>query len=333
VRVRQGEGNYIWLDSLYNNDGVVQPNEMEIAPFADQADYVRVSTFSNEFLQTSDVGLNWSLQLAPRALWFNTRQKLKLFLNRFSNQTSLRIERRGQTTDSGLRWNPFSLEVADTSLIAANVGLRNILFFNRGHRIYEIQMGWTDNRRKNLLNNGFESRTNAASFLKLRLKWKNNWLGNLTLTSGQDRYDSELFDNKDYDLQTWSLEPGLTWSGSSTFQWEVNYKLEIKDNRLGEEVDGLEAHEFATSLTWNPGPKMSLEGRTSLVQIDFVGEALSPVGFAMLNGLQAGTNLLWNLSIDRQLGKNLSLQLQYEGRKTGQARVVNVGRAQIAALF
>ncbi|MEO0340720.1 MAG: hypothetical protein AAF242_16120, partial [Bacteroidota bacterium] len=48
VRVRKGEGIYIWLDSLYNNDGVIQPNEMEISPFPDQAEYVRVSTFSDE---------------------------------------------------------------------------------------------------------------------------------------------------------------------------------------------------------------------------------------------------------------------------------------------
>ena len=37
IRVAQGEGTHIWLDSLFNNDGIIQPNEMEVAPFQDRA--------------------------------------------------------------------------------------------------------------------------------------------------------------------------------------------------------------------------------------------------------------------------------------------------------
>jgi hypothetical protein len=67
--------------------------------------------------------------------------------------------------------------------------------------------------------------------------------------------------------------------------------------------------------------------------VDFTGATNSPVGFAILNGLQRGENFLWNLNLNRQLSKNIQLSLSYEGRKTGTAGVVHVGRAQVAATF
>ncbi|MEM6379329.1 MAG: hypothetical protein AAF705_14060, partial [Bacteroidota bacterium] len=84
---------------------------------------------------------------------------------------------------------------------------------------------------------------------------------------------------------------------------------------------------------WNQNVRTNLKLRFSYIRVDFSGMANSPVGFALLNGLQNGNNNLWNISLDRQLGRNLRLQLTYEGRKTGLAPVVHVGRAQVAALF
>ncbi len=65
----------------------------------------------------------------------------------------------------------------------------------------------------------------------------------------------------------------------------------------------------------------------------FEGEAATPVGFAILNGLQNGRNWLWNLGLNRQLSRNLTLSISYEGRQTGESKTVHVGRAQVSALF
>ena len=53
----------------------------------------------------------------------------------------------------------------------------------------------------------------------------------------------------------------------------------------------------------------------------------------MLEGLQDGKNYLWSLNLDRQLSKTVQMSLNYEGRKTGDNRVVHVGRAQVRAVF
>jgi hypothetical protein len=53
----------------------------------------------------------------------------------------------------------------------------------------------------------------------------------------------------------------------------------------------------------------------------------------MLDGLLPGENYLWTVDLTKRLTNFLELNLQYEGRKAGNSGVVNIGRAQIRALF
>ena len=76
-----------------------------------------------------------------------------------------------------------------------------------------------------------------------------------------------------------------------------------------------------------------LDVRLRYVDIALEGDARSPVGFALLNGLQVGQNWLWTVNTTRQLGQYLQLTLSYEGRQTGMAPTVHVGRAQVTAIF
>jgi len=73
--------------------------------------------------------------------------------------------------------------------------------------------------------------------------------------------------------------------------------------------------------------------RTEYARIAYNGAATSPVTYAMLEGLQKGHNALWNVTVDRKLSKVLEMSVSYDGRKTGTADAVHVGRAQMRALF
>ena len=95
-------------------------------------------------------------------------------------------------------------------------------------------------------------------------------------------------------------------------------------------------------MTWNPAGKSndagfkavtSIRSKLTYARIAFNGSGNSAVAYAMLDGLQDGRNFLWNLSIDRQLSRSVQLSLNYEGRKTGENRMVHVGRAQVRAIF
>jgi hypothetical protein len=53
----------------------------------------------------------------------------------------------------------------------------------------------------------------------------------------------------------------------------------------------------------------------------------------MLDGLVPGKNYLWTIDLTKRLTNFLELGIQYEGRKAGSSGIVNIGRAQVRALF
>ncbi|NRB62390.1 MAG: hypothetical protein HRU40_05055 [Saprospiraceae bacterium] len=333
IKVATGEGQYIWLDSLYNNDGVIQPNEMEIAPFPDQADYVRISRITNAFFKTQNVQFNQSLSIIPRIAWFGEKSNWKAVIAKLSTQSSFRIARKTNENGSSFSINPLKLNIVDSSLVSLSSAMQHTVFFNRGKPIFESQLGITDNRSRIAQTTGFESRQITNFFLRTRTNLNQIWSIQTQWSLGSRFNNSENFENKSYKLEFTKVEPSLSWTPSQRFRGALNARFQTDRDVSRESGDQAMASELESSFTYNRSVKTSLSSQISFIQIKYNGNPSSPVGFAILNGLQSGRNILWSLQLDQQLGKNLRLSLTYEGRKTGNSSTVHVGRAQIAAVF
>jgi hypothetical protein len=90
LEVEPGQGVYTWND--YNNNGIQELEEFEVAPFSDQAKYVRVFLPNQIFIKTHQNKFSQSLTLNP-IQWQNATGFKKL-LSHFYNQTSFLIERK-----------------------------------------------------------------------------------------------------------------------------------------------------------------------------------------------------------------------------------------------
>lgn len=327
--VGPGLGQYIWQDSLYNNDGRIQPNEMEIGPFADQADYVRVSVFTDDFIRTDNAGLNQSIQWDPSRLWKGAKGAKK-FVKKFNVQSSLTIDRKTRNGNDIQVWNPLQLAISDSSLVALNAGSRQAVFFNRANPKYDLQFSRRDQRRRQVLTTGYEANRQREYELQLRIRPNRSLSFIVGGVAGQRDNDSENFNNKDYAIVFQRIEPKLEWQPGEDYRFDLGIILGREANEL---ITGLGESANRRELKFEGSYRRWLRLQLSNIQIDFTGEAQSPIGFALLNGLQPGRNWLWNLGATRQLGKYLQLSLNYEGRQTGIAKTVHVGRAQVTALF
>jgi hypothetical protein len=92
-------------------------------------------------------------------------------------------------------------------------------------------------------------------------------------------------------------------------------------------------NKFTLDMKYNVISKSVLTMTATYANISYNGVANSPVQYAMLQGLQKGQNYLLDISFERKLSNFLEMTLTYEGRKTGVAKIVNTGQAQIRALF
>ncbi|MCC6725565.1 MAG: hypothetical protein IT258_13745, partial [Saprospiraceae bacterium] len=330
LQVQPGEGTHLWTDR--NADGKVQYDEVEIAPFPDVANAVRVTSFTDNFIRTNNVTFNQSLRLEPKAMWFNVKG-MKRFLSKFSTQSSLQITRKVRQLDGVSAWNPFELDVADTALVSTRSSAYNTLFFNRADPKYDVQLGMSDNQNKLVQTQGFESRRQRTQFVKTRWNVTKSISFQSELSFGVDEQGSEQFASKRYKIESWETEPQLTWQPSNNFRMGVTWRHKQAENRLDTLGESARTNDMKWEATFNQSATTSLRSEFSFVKIDFTGQANSPVGFAFLQGLQNGKNFIWNITLDRQVAKNIRMGITYEGRKTGDARLIHVGRAQVGAVF
>jgi len=340
LAVNPGEGNFSWIDR--NQDSILQVDEMEIAVFQDQANYVRVAVTTPDYVRTNNVALNQTLRLEPRLLWPTAKRGWRKRVGRLSTQSTLQINRRTFAGAGGVRaWDPFQTSVADTALATLSSTIRNILFINRAQPDWDASISAGDNRSQLALTTGFEQRRASDYALHLRANLSRRWSAEADFVNSLKSSENQAFVSRNYQIEGWELGPKITWLPIRGFRMVANMKWETSRNTLPA-AERADQTNWTAELTWNPASKANAQGfkaATSLrlkgtfADVRYTGAPNSAVAFAMLEGLQDGKNFLWNLTLDRQLSKSMQLSLNYEGRKTGVNRVVHVARAQVRAVF
>lgn len=332
LEVPAGQGEYAWFD--YNEDGVQQLNEFEIAVFQDQARYIRIFTPTNEFVKAAFNSFNYSLSLNPAALIdpVNAGAWGK-FLSRINVQSSLQLFRK-QLSDGISHFNPFENSLNDSSLISLTSVWVNSFAFNRSSSSWGFDISNTRNNGKLLLTYGLESRSLEEWILRNRWNLARKFTLETTFRTGNTSLytASAKFDNRNYEVDQYSLEPRLTYTYGSNFRVGVGYRYGNKTNRQGER-EAYRSHAYHADMKFNLLQNAALQGRFTYNRIGFPFATNTTVSYIMLDGLQPGKNLLWNLDLSKRLGKNLEMNLQYEGRKPGDNRTIHVGRAALRAIL
>lgn len=335
VEVPAGQGEYTWID--YNGNGIPELNEFEIAVFQDQKKYIRIFTPSNQFVKASYVQFNYSAEINPSAVINLANAKgFKKLLARLGASSTLQISKKN-IANGGFLFNPFAKTLVDTNLITLNAFLSNTLYINRTNTRWGLDITHSANNSKSLLSYGFESR--QLSNLNTRLRWNvsKSILSYIALRKVNNNLSTNgpKFSNRNYQVQQYTVEPTVSYSYKSSFRVSASYTYTQKKNR----IDSLESsvnHALSTDLRYNILNKSTISARFTLNKIDFKayqGAANTTVGYLLLDGLLPGQNYLWNIEFTRRLSGNIEMNLQYEGRKPGEARTVHIGRASVRAIF
>ena len=103
IEVASGQGTYTWID--YNDNGIKELNEFEVAVFQDQANYIRIFTITDDYVKTFTHQFNQSLYINPSRVIKN-KSGLKKLIAAFANQTAYRIDRKTGSDSPDSRFNP-----------------------------------------------------------------------------------------------------------------------------------------------------------------------------------------------------------------------------------
>jgi hypothetical protein len=336
VEVPAGQGEYTWND--YNNNGIAELNEFEIAQFPDQRKYIRVNTPTNQYVKASYVTLNYSIDINPRAIINpSTANGMKKLLTRVSTSSSLQTSRKN-TSNGQFQFNPFAKNlVDDTTLLTLNSFFTNSFFFNRTNSKWGMDITHIISSGKSLLIYGVESRRLRNLSYKARVNITRKISTNITLMSIINELNTPKFNNRNYNIEQWVAMPAVSYISGSNLRVTTSYSISNKKNTIGY-LEKLSNKAIATDLKYNVLSNSTINAGFIYNYINFssadgMANANSTVGYIMLEGLLPGKNYLWNLEFTKRLAGNIEMSLQYDGRKPGNARVVNIGRATIRAIF
>jgi len=329
IEVLPGRGVYVWRD--YNNDGIKDLNEFEVALFADEANYVRIFTPSNEYIRTFTNEFSQSVFLHPEKVWSNKKGMFK-FLSRISNQTQIRLNRK-VNGDFVSNINPFDLRQNDTTLIAESSSYRNSLFFNRTNQIAGGDYTYSRFANKLLLANGFDERLTA--FHQFNFRW--NILRKFTLKSvyefGERGSFAQYTSGRDFLIKYSKLLPEISYQPDTKLRITLSFRNEDKLNIFIQNGERAKIQDFGAEFRLNQPEKGTVSGTINVLNISYNGEINSPLGFEMLESLRPGLNYTWTLNYQRNLGKNLQLSIRYNGRKSESNRMIHAGGVELRALF
>ena len=321
IKVTDGQGVYKWTD--YNLDHIQQLDEFEVAEYADLAQYIRIYTNSVNYLPSNKNKLQVALFINPY-LVFNSENK---FLKRWNFNLSLLSQNSFLKGNRVLVLNPFEKEV--------NQILKNQNFLTTAQFNPTEKSGWNGNYRftasDHLINANFsneESRRNMH-FLNVGYWFNKNLRADWENSFAKVENASEMFSSRDYFLENFETKPKITYKFSEAIQAELSSALRNKNRTDG--IEKLNAFEISGSLQWEK-TKTSIRGNFSFINNKFTGNSFSIVGNQMLDGLKPGKNEVWNLYIQQALNSFIMLNLNYEGRNSGD-RTIHIGSMQVKASF
>ena len=332
IEVASGQGVYSWID--YNDNGIKELDEFQVAAFQDQANFIRILIPSSEYVKTYGSRFNTTLNLNPGILWrLSTNPWLKAIAH-FSNNLTYRSQIKTQTNDFLKAFNPFNINIIDPKMVYLNSYFKNTFFFNRNNSVFGLDWTFKYNKNKVLMINGYEGRALQENLLKIRWNISRKYLLELTGNQGNKTAFSEFFDNRDFNIVFNEIKSKFTVQPNRVFRISANYLYSEKTNNKLSTNSQLAINNSLTILgKFNNVKKGNISASISYIDWQYTGADGDALAFEMLEGYRTGANIRWNISYNRTLMENLQLTVIYDGRKPAGTSIIHTGMVQIRAYF
>jgi hypothetical protein len=125
----------------------------------------------------------------------------------------------------------------------------------------------------------------------------------------------------------------LAYQPSASYRFAINGRSTRKNNTLDFGGEVSQSRELGFTSKINSVNKGSVQVDIKYLNLTFTGQEQSAVAFEMLESLRPGSNATWSITWQRNLGKNLQLNLVYSGRKSTLRSAVHNGSMELRAYF
>ncbi|MEA2043265.1 MAG: hypothetical protein U9N85_12050, partial [Bacteroidota bacterium] len=322
IEVADGQGIYSWKD--FNENGLKELDEFVEAQFADEADYIRISLPTDEYIKNYEQKAELSFLLNPHR--FNMKDTgLTGIINNFSNRLLFQPSRSIDT-----QWSPASLSIPDSMLFSQKNNIQNFINYKSdgGKLIVTHRFAQTTNR--SVLINGISEMSNQFHRLSLQYNYQNWSLSPLFKTGIKERFtEYPATGNYSIAYHKYSLETRFNNSKSR----EALFSLSVKNEQNTQADEKLTGYQLKLNVIFKVPGGNNTNAEFQFVQNNFEGRTNSAPAYEMMEGLKPGKNFVWSLTRNTKLSNYLQLSLRYSGRKSENNPFIHTGNVSIRALF
>ena len=331
LQVPTGEGTHTWRDD--NGDGIQDLNEFYEAINADEKNFIKVFVPTDIYTRAFDQIFNYRLNLSAPSTWRNAGG-IKQGLAKFSFIGSYALDKKITDPDLASRLLPGIGMLDQADLLSYRQNVRSTLFFNRSAKGFAAEWTMQVNDRRQLLTAGYEAQGQNSQTMNLRYTFNTRFNTLLQLQEGTRSVSSDFLTLRNYEIDSRGLRPEVVWQPSLQARFTTAYQYATRRNVFGENpFEQVQQQEFLLDYRYTKVNATTLAATFRYVNLDFVGQENSPVGYELLQALRPGSNFTWAANITQRLFNGLQLTLSYEGRKSPEQAVIHTGRMQVSALF
>jgi len=330
MEVARGMGTHSWADLNENDEKEL--NEF----FEDETEYgnrnfIKVLTMGNEYQTAFINNLQYQLRWNMPKRWSKSQDLLQ-YLGKLSGAFNANIDTKNTFENWADRISPFRIQQNENVLSSRNLW-KTSFFYNRGGTA-SLEAGWSRSNRKQLLLNGFEGMDSYFSYLSATLNAFHDWNFNAFYKRSHNNSYSDRVDNRDYEFSSNAVVPKITWQGARNIRVSLSYENENKWSPNEAIGGGVLVNSIELSNKLIQAETGIFESKFSYVSVasDLLDNQ-SPLAYEMFEGLRAGDNYVWNVSLRRKIIGDLNLILQYIGRKSQDQKTIHNGSVQLTALF
>lgn len=325
LEVQPGLGVYDWKD--YNSNGIQELQEFEVAAFVDLARYVRVFLPNQVFVKTNQNKFAETLTINP-IRWQNSVGFLKIF-SRLYNQTFFMIDQKTVRNQDGFDLNPFKKA---ENLLGLNRVFKNSLYWNRAMQKHTFCYTFLESQTKNFLSFGTIESTNLSHQLSYNHLIAQSWLFDFDIKLGFSNFFSENYVARNYEIKNPKYGAKLSYLFSKTTKLETFFDFQTKKNFIAA-LETLAQTKFGFSFSIVSEKNWNANSEIAFFDNIFEGNAFSPTGFQILEGLQPGKNVTWRLLLQKKLNHFLDLNFNYQGRNGLTNQTIHTGSLLLKAYF
>lgn len=330
-KVSNGMGNFVWVD---NGNGIEELDEFFPATENNmvEAFYIRLLLPTGQYQPTNIVQFNQSLNLTPKAVWFNETGGLKKIISLLSTQSAVTI-RRESVLKKWKAYIPLGGNAEFGQIVAESVNIQNAVFVNRNHPKWELNAQQLHLVNTNFLINGVDRRTKTEWKPSVRFSPTNKTSIRFSANKGKLGGNSQAFISQNYQIKYWSIDPAADLILNKKFRLTGTYTYKNSADYSTETVFPAKQQKLSLDTQFGNAVKSNVTARISYVLISYKGTLNTPAAYNLLEGLQPGSNYLWSINLNTRLANNMQLNFGYDGRKAGNNKINHTGRASVQAIF